>query len=145
MNVEVLHGSSRLIPVRMKFGKHLQLGQSIVVDLAAVLTNTPQQSLTRCAERSVLPPRVLFAGVAFSSLQDPLQRAIHDPPTLVELGYEPICGVRGRERDVDKDRGRECRYTRLAHPVFSRMLEGVEVPRNHLGGVNWLGHSLQKT
>src|SRR5262249_48828133 len=40
------------------------------VDLTAKFANTSQQALSRCAERSVLPARVLFAGVSLSSLQD---------------------------------------------------------------------------
>jgi hypothetical protein len=74
----------------MKFGEHLQLGQSIVVDLAAILTNTPQQPFSRGAKGSVLPSRVPFARIALPSLQDPLQRVIHDPPVLIELECETI-------------------------------------------------------
>ena len=74
----------------MKIGEPVKLGESFVIDLAAILTNTSHQPLPRCAERSLLPTRVLFAGVALSPLEDPLQRVIHDPPVLVELGYEAI-------------------------------------------------------
>jgi hypothetical protein len=71
----------------MEFGKRVQLRQSVVIDFAARLTNTSQQAFSRSAERPVLPARILRAGFAFPSLEDPLQLVIRDPPTLIELTY----------------------------------------------------------
>ena len=70
--------------------RELQEGPDAVRDLAARLANTSQQPLSRPAKGSVLPARVLFAWVALSLLQDPLQRTIDDLPALVELCCEPI-------------------------------------------------------
>jgi hypothetical protein len=60
------------------------------VDLATRLTNTLQQPFSRGAEGPVSPTGVLFAGIALSPLQDPLQGIIHDPPVAVQLRYESI-------------------------------------------------------
>jgi hypothetical protein len=64
----------------MKFGERSQSNEGFVVDSAASFANTPEQALTRCAEGSISPAGVFFAGVALLLLQDPLQRIIHDPP-----------------------------------------------------------------
>ena len=74
----------------MMVGERLQVGESILIDLAAKLANTSQQYFSCGAKGSILPTGVLFAWVALSPLQDPLQRIIDDPPALVELRYEPI-------------------------------------------------------
>ena len=66
------------------------MGEGFVVDFAAIFANTSQQALSRCAEGSILPARIFFAGIALPPLQDPLQRIVHDPPVRVELRYEPI-------------------------------------------------------
>jgi hypothetical protein len=90
VNVEVLQCSSGQLSLRMEFGECVELGESFVVDLAAILTNAAQQSLSRSTKGSVLPSGVSFSGAAFLTLENPLQGVIDDPPTLVELGYEPI-------------------------------------------------------
>jgi hypothetical protein len=90
VNVEVLQGSSTLLPTKMKLGERSQLGKGIVINFTTELTNTAQQCLSRGAKRPVLPARVLFAGFALPSLQDPLQRIVHDPPILVKLRCKPI-------------------------------------------------------
>jgi hypothetical protein len=90
VNVEVLQSSSGRLPRRVKVGERVQFIESFVIDFVTRLTNTPQQSLSRCAEGSVLPTGVLFARVTLPPLQDPLQGVIHDPPAVVELRYEPI-------------------------------------------------------
>jgi hypothetical protein len=66
------------------------LGQSVVIDLTAVLTNAAQQSLSRSAEVAASPTGVLFPGIALLPLQDPLKRIVHHSPGRVELGYEGV-------------------------------------------------------
>jgi len=100
----------------MEVGEGTKLGEGYVIDLAARFANTPQQSLSRRAEGSVLPAGVLFAGFALPPLQYPLQRIIHDPPVRVELRHDAIGGVRWRGGEVVRCRVRERGQTRLAHP-----------------------------
>jgi hypothetical protein len=57
---------------------------------AAILAHASTQSFARVAERSVSPAKVLRARIAFPSLQYPLRGIIDDPPSLIELGHEPI-------------------------------------------------------
>ena len=64
------------------------------IDLAAILAHAQQQGLSRSAEGAAPPAGVLIARIAFPPLQHPLQRIVHDPPGLIELGYEVIGGVR---------------------------------------------------
>jgi len=68
----------------------LELSEHILVEFAAILTNTAQQSLPRCAEGPIDPAGVSFAWVSLPALEDPLQRIIHDPPIAVELPYKRI-------------------------------------------------------
>ena len=74
----------------MMVGELLEIGECILIDLSAILTNAVQQCFSRGAERSILPTGVLFAGIALPPLQDPLERIIDDPPVRVELRYEPV-------------------------------------------------------
>jgi hypothetical protein len=74
------------VPVR----KRLKFGKRLPVDLAAMLMHTAEQCASRPAEGAVSPASALVAGVAFPPLQNPLQRIIDDPPSLVELGYKGI-------------------------------------------------------
>ncbi len=74
------------MPVR----ERLKLGEGVGVDLAAIFVDAPEQGLSRSAKGAALPAGVLLAGMALLPLQDPLQRVLYDPPSLVELGYEPI-------------------------------------------------------
>ena len=73
----------------MEFGERMELSE-VVIDLAAILTDASHQSFSRPTKGSVLPPQVLFAGVALSPLQNPLEWIINDPLVSVELRYEAI-------------------------------------------------------
>jgi hypothetical protein len=74
----------------MRLRERSQLGEGIVVDLTTEFAKTAQQSFSSGAEGPVSQARVLFAGFALPSLQDPLQRIIDHPPVRVELRCEPI-------------------------------------------------------
>ena len=94
MNVEVLHASSRQLPLEVEFGERVELGESFFTHCAAKFTNAAEQSLSRGAEGSISPAIVLVPGTPLLPLQPPLQPIIHYPPDVVELGYEAIGGVR---------------------------------------------------
>jgi hypothetical protein len=55
-----------------------------------MLSYAAQQHFPRGAEGTALPAGVLIARIALPPLQHPLQRIVHDPPNLIELGYEAI-------------------------------------------------------
>jgi hypothetical protein len=74
----------------MVIGECLESIQCGSVDLAAILTNASQQSLSRGAEGTVDPAGVSFPRFALPALKDPLQRIIHDSPVGIELRYAPI-------------------------------------------------------
>jgi len=76
-------------PDQCKIGEAPELSEGFVIDLATQFTKASKQRLSRCA-RSILPTCVLFSGIALLTLQYPLQRIIHYPPVLVELGYKTI-------------------------------------------------------
>jgi len=71
-------------------GEGSELGERSWLYIAAVFAHTAEQSFPHGAEGSVSPARILDPEVALLPLQSPLQRIIHDPPGLVELGYELI-------------------------------------------------------
>jgi hypothetical protein len=52
----------------MELRERTQPGRNLIIDFAAQLTNTSQQSVPRPAKASVLPARVLFAWIALSPL-----------------------------------------------------------------------------
>jgi hypothetical protein len=83
VNVEVLQSSSGRLPFEVKFGKRMELGEGFVIHWAAKFANTSKEPLSRCAERSVLPARVLFSRVALPTLKHPLEGIIDDPPVRV--------------------------------------------------------------
>jgi hypothetical protein len=76
---------------------------------------------------SDLATGVLFARTPLPPLQYPLERIINDPPTLVDLGYEAIAGVRWAFGAVPavSTRRRYCRP--LARPCLGRSLNGATV------------------
>ena len=74
----------------MMVGERLEVSESILIDLAAILANAAEQPFACGAKGSILPTGVLIARVALPPLQDPLQRVIDDPPVLVELRCEAI-------------------------------------------------------
>jgi hypothetical protein len=61
---------------------------------AAVLANAAQQSVSHLAKGSATPTGIFLTRISLLPLQYPLQRISHDPPPLVELGYEAIGGGR---------------------------------------------------
>jgi hypothetical protein len=77
-NVQVLH----LMPC----GEGVEFVERRCLYVAAILANAMQQSVPRGAESSILPATVLTPWVATSPLQPPLQRIVHDPPSLAKLG-----------------------------------------------------------
>jgi hypothetical protein len=85
VNVEVLQRSPGRLPLNVKFGERIELGESSVIHWAAKFANTSKEPFSRSAERPVLPPRVLFSRVALPALKDPLEGIIDDPPVGVEL------------------------------------------------------------
>jgi hypothetical protein len=74
----------------MMVGERQEIGECILIDLAAILTNAAQQYFSRGAKGSVSPTGVLFAGIALPPLQNPLQGVIDHPPVVVQLRYEAI-------------------------------------------------------
>ena len=94
MKVDVLHASSRQLPLGMEFGERVELGESFFTHCTAKFTNTAEQSLSCGAEGSISPAIVLVPGIPLLPLPPPLHRIIHYPPDVVELGYEAIGGVR---------------------------------------------------
>ena len=74
----------------MPLGQRPHLLQRGVIDDSAILSDASEERVAGPAEGSVSPTGVLLSWTALLPLQDPLQRIIYDPPTLVELGYEPI-------------------------------------------------------
>jgi len=72
------------------WGEGSELGERSWFYVAAVLANAAQQHFPRGAEGTALPAGVLIPWIAFLSLQDPLQRVVHDSPSFIELGYETI-------------------------------------------------------
>jgi hypothetical protein len=96
----------------------LKMGDRVGVHFAAVLPNAAKQCCPRGAERAVSPTGVLVSRVALLSLQPPLQRIVHYPPAIVELGYEAIRRVRKALNVIlAASMHRRCRRL-LAHPIF---------------------------
>ena len=83
-------GPSLGLPAAMKFGEGSQSHKGFAIDVAASFANTAEQAIPRCAEESISPAGVLFAGVALFPLKYPLQRIIDEPPVRVQLRYEAI-------------------------------------------------------
>jgi hypothetical protein len=72
------------------FGKRFNVYESLIVHLATIFADTPQQGLSCPTEGATLPTGVPISAISLLPLQDPLQRIIDDPPARVELGYEAI-------------------------------------------------------
>lgn len=86
----MLLGASSFLCAILGDFERVNFGQCLTVDLATVLAGAAKQGASRPGDGAALPARVLFAGIALPTLQNPLQRVIDDPPGLVELCYEAI-------------------------------------------------------
>ncbi len=77
----------------------------------------------------------LFAGLALADLQNPLQRVIHDAPTVIEDDWEFDGGRRSRCTEVDIElRGAWCACFRHSMPLVSVASKGRRLFEN--GGKN---------
>jgi hypothetical protein len=75
------------LPIRVPFRQSRERIDGTIIHFSAIFTHTAEKSIPSHTIRPIVPLR------AIPPLQYPLQRIIDNPPTIIELGYDAICGL----------------------------------------------------